>query len=398
MTGAAGGGAGEATGAAAGGSGSASGVSGMTTDADAGGSSGSSEADASGNSGSTSGASGSGSAGVHAVGNQLYDGTKAIRLLGADRSGTEYACIQGDGFFDGPSDQASISAMLTWKINAVRVPLNEDCWLAINGSPSQYSGAPYQQAISAYVALLLQNGIYPILDLHWTAPGTTEATLQYPMPDMDHSVDFWKGVAAAYAQEPKVIFDLFNEPYPDKNMDATSAWTCWRDGGTCTNLVVGSTGAAVNYPVAGMQTLVNTVRAAGANNFIILGGLEYSNDLTQWLTYEPIDSAKNLGASWHVYDNNVCASTACYASEGGPVAAKVPIVASEFGAMMNCDGTFITGLLDWLDAPAQGIPGQSYLAWAWDTDSTPSIIADYTGTPKCNGTTYKSHLAAVPFP
>ena len=45
-----------------------------------------------------------------------------------DRSGTEYACVQGNGIFDGPNDQASITAMKSWGVNAVRVPLNEACW------------------------------------------------------------------------------------------------------------------------------------------------------------------------------------------------------------------------------------------------------------------------------
>ena len=336
------------------------------------------------------------------MGNQLYDGTIAIRLLGVNRSGTEFECIQGDGIFDGPSDQTSISAILTWNVNAVRIPLNEDCWLAINPpttKASMYSGSTYQQAISSFVTLLLQNGIYPILDLHWSAPGTTAATQEYPMPDMDHSVTFWQQVAAAYASQPKVIFELFNEPYPDHNMDATSAWTCWQQGGACTNLVVASAdgGVPVTYQVAGMQTLVSAVRGAGANNLILLGGLEYSNDLTQWLTYEPTDPAGNLAAAWHVYDINECNTTACYTSQGGPVAAKVPIVATEIGAAEsdNCTGegaTFITGIMDWLDAPGQGVAAQSYLAWAWNTDVKPSLISNYNGTPVCYGSTYETHL------
>ena len=67
-------------------------------------------------------------------GNHLVDRSgKTVRLLGVNRSGTEYACPQGWGFFDGPSDTASIRAMKSWHINAVRVPLNEACWLGING-------------------------------------------------------------------------------------------------------------------------------------------------------------------------------------------------------------------------------------------------------------------------
>ena len=52
--------------------------------------------------------------------------------------------MQGWGFSDGPTDAASIAAMKAWHINAVRVPLNEDCWLGINGVKPQYGGAPYR--------------------------------------------------------------------------------------------------------------------------------------------------------------------------------------------------------------------------------------------------------------
>src|SRR2546422_3166294 len=51
------------------------------------------------------------------------------RLRGVNRSGTEYACAQGWGMFDGPSDSASVQAIASWKANVVRVPLNETCWL-----------------------------------------------------------------------------------------------------------------------------------------------------------------------------------------------------------------------------------------------------------------------------
>src|SRR5205823_4142416 len=109
--------------------------------------------------------------------NHLVDGNgTAIRLLGVNRSGTEYACIQGWGIFDGPNDAASVAAMAAWHINVVRIPLNEDCWLNINGVNAAYAGATYQSAIQTYVNLLHQRGLYAILELHWNAPGTSRAT------------------------------------------------------------------------------------------------------------------------------------------------------------------------------------------------------------------------------
>ena len=64
-----------------------------------------------------------------------------MRLLGVNRSGAEYACVEEGKIFDGPTDWASIKAMKSWKINAVRVPLNESCWLGINGVEPSLSGA-----------------------------------------------------------------------------------------------------------------------------------------------------------------------------------------------------------------------------------------------------------------
>ena len=67
--------------------------------------------------------------------------------------------------------------------------------------------------------------------------------------------------------------------------------------------------------------MVNAVRSTGANNVIMLGGLEYSNDLTDWLTYEPTDPDRNLVASWHSYNFNTCCSAVLLEQRGGPVAA-----------------------------------------------------------------------------
>lgn len=324
-------------------------------------------------------------AGLHVAGPQLQDANgNVVRLHGVDRSGTEYACIQGWGIFDGPSDQASVSAIKAWHVNAVRVPLNEDCWLNINGVNSAYGGGNYQTAIVAYVNLLEQNGIYPILDLHWNAPGTSQATGQEPMPDQDHSPAFWQSVANTFRSDPNVIFDLYNEPYPDSNQDTTAAWTCWRDGGSC---------SGVGYTAAGMQELVDTVRATGADNVIMLGGIQYADALDGWLSNEPSDPAGQLAASWHVYNFNICNSASCWNSYAGPLATHVPVITGELGESDN-SGSFITSFMNWADPR-----GISYLAWTWDTwgcGGNMALITTYSGT-SCSpyGSTYQAHLTST---
>jgi len=320
---------------------------------------------------------------------------QTVVLHGVDRSGTEYECVQGYGIFDGPNTQASITAMKEWGVNAVRVPLNEACWNAESYVNSAYAGANYQSAIEAYVNLLNENGIVAILDLHWTdgaysgpssGCGSAQAVCQKPMPDAAEAIPFWTSVASAFKGNDSVIFDLFNEPYASRadGNNTTEGWQCWETGSPCTG---------ISYPVAGMQQMVNAVRGTGANNVIMLGGEEYANDLTDWLTYEPTDPDHDLVASWHSYNFNTCDTQSCWTSEVAPVAASVPVVAGEIGEN-DCAGTYIDPLTTWLESE-----GISFLAWAWNADfncsSGPGLITGYTGTPTAYGAAYQAILLSL---
>jgi len=322
--------------------------------------------------------------GLHVSGNKILNSNnQAVQLRGVDHAGTEYACIQGWGIFDGPSNQTLVNGILSWNANIVRVPLNEDCWLGINGVPSQYGGSNYQSAIVSYVQLLNNNGLAVILDLHWTAPGTTPATGQLPMPDMDHSPAFWTGVGNTFGSNLMVIFDVFNEPYPDNAAwNSSAGWTCWKNGGTCNG---------INFQVAGMQTLVNTIRATGAKNILMLGGLAWSNSLAEWLHYAPTDSLNNLAASWHSYNFNQCNNQNCWEQTISPVAAKVPVIVGESGEN-DCATGYVDSLYGWLDS--QSFTGH-YLGWGWniaDCSSFPALITNYNGSPTPYGVGLQSHL------
>jgi len=314
-------------------------------------------------------------------GNKIVDGSgKEVKLKGVNRSGTEFACIQGYGLWDGPVDQNSINVIKTWKVNIIRVPLNEDCWLNINGVKPQYGGDNYKRAINDYVNLILQNDIYVILDLHWTAAGSTPATKQDPMPNKDHSIDFWISVAQYFKGNNAIIFDLFNEPYPNGNSDSPAAWNCWRNGVDCQN---------INYAVAGMQSLVTAVRSAGSSNVLMLGGLEYSNSLTQWLSYLPNDTQHGLVASWHSYNFNLCNNQGCWEKNIASVAAKHPVIIGEMGEN-DCNHGYVDQLMTWADTK-----GVHYLGWTWNTwncGDGPALISGYDGTPTNFGVGVKNHF------
>ena len=332
---------------------------------------------------------------LHVSGNKLLTAAGATyRLLGVNRASAEFACVQGKGMWDsGPVDQASVDAMRAWKIRSVRIPLNEDCWLGLSGTPS---GATYQQAVKDYVNLLVANGINPIVDLHWThgqytgnisACADVNATCQKPMPSMQYTPMFWTQVANAFKGNNAVVFDLFNEPYPDAAdnwANPTAEWQCLRDGGTC---------AGFTYQVAGMQDLLDAVRATGATNVVMSAGIRWTNDLTQWLAYKPTDPTGNLMASWHSYNFNACVTVSCWDSEIGTVAAQVPLLAGEIG-QDTCAHNYIDQVMAWLDSKGLG-----YTAWTWNPWGCGSgnvLITDYSGTPTPTyGEGYRSHLLTV---
>ena len=195
---------------------------------------------------------------------------------------------------------------------------------------------------------------------------------------------FWTAVANTFKGNNAVVFDLFNEPYPDAGhrQRRPRGWTCWRDGGTCTG---------IGYQVAGMQSLVNAVRATGATNVVMLGGLACSNDLSQWLQYKPTDPTGNLVASWHSYNFNACVTTSCWDSQIAPVAAQ-----GAGGRRRDRRER----LRPQLHRPADGLAGPhsvGYLAWTWNPwgGCANVLITDYNGTPTAFGAAYKAILASL---
>ena len=360
-------------------------------------------------------------------GNELVNGSgQQIRLLGVDVTGTESACIQGEGLSLGASstpaeDAASAAAIASWHMNAVRIPLNEDCWLGINGAPAAYSGANYQSAIENWVAALNAHGIIAILDLQWAAPGTYQSNKQWPMADEDHAPAFWTSVATTFKSDLAVIFDLFNEPYIGQGNSVTSPtsglastpWGCWLEG--CD--VTGGK-SDITYQTAGMQQLVTTVRAAGATQPIMLGGLEYATDPCgynyNWgddvacpeLSNLPVDPLHQLIISFHTYTTSNDTSVASWNYNLAKFnAANIPMVTGELGED-DCSTSYMNAYMTWADAN-----DESYLAWTWEPYSGPQpeacvqgslvnweLIQNWSGTPSTSipqGPNYKAHLALV---
>jgi endoglucanase len=289
------------------------------------------------------------------------------RLDGVSVSGTESQCVDGPAL--PPGHQTLAAALRTWPIDAVRVPLNEDCWLGINRV--QTGGEDYRSAIGDYVRGLERDYVV-ILELHWSAPGSVRATAQQPMPDADDSIAFWASVASRFRGDRWVLFEPFNEPAPP-------SWECWRDG-----CLLEATFVRQNYrrPVrsawhaAGMAALVAAIRGAGARQPILLDGIGGGNDLSGWARYVPVDP--DLVAAWHLYPGYPCNASDCWRSMVVALGRR-RVLATEVGeADDRCSAHFVQRLVPWLEDHGIG-----YLAWSFNPWGTCSygVIADDRGTP-----------------
>jgi aryl-phospho-beta-D-glucosidase BglC (GH1 family) len=336
---------------------------------------------------------------LHVDGNQLVDsaGTSVV-FHGVNMSGTEFVCAQNwsdDPFGGQPEDDpATFAAMQSWGINVVRIPLNEDCWLGINGV--RIGGSAYQKPVIKLVRDLEADGFYVILDLCWSAPGTQRAISANAAPDEDHSPAFWSSVAATFQHDPGVLLDLYNEPYfywiapngPDE-------WTCLWQGCTLTQYVTTAypTTAHADWKTAGFTQLTADIRNAGAPNVIMAAGVDWAETLgSGWLDHAPRDP--NTVASWHSYPTTECGDPSCWSSMIAPIAAKYPVIIGETGDSSAGPVTYMNRLLPWADSHGIG-----YLAWTWNAWNHPDyvLVTSMTaGTPTAGeGAYYRKHLASL---
>ncbi len=255
----------------------------------------------------------SSASGIHVSGNQLLDGSgQVVRLRGVVRSGTEYMCSEGYGMFDGPTGSSEFQPMLSWGIDTVFIGLNEDCWLGINGINPAYSGTNYINAIKSEVSAAESAGIYPVIGWFWGDPGAEVPTGNDPngggqpaLPDNDHAPLFWQQVAQTFKGDPNVIFRLQEEPHPSASgpngAGASTGggfgtnlaqWQCWANGSvqygtssdssswstapaptaTTNNCEEYATNGSTLYRTVGMQSLIDVIRGAGADNVIQVPG------------------------------------------------------------------------------------------------------------------------------
>lgn len=344
---------------------------------------------------------------VSVRGNHLVRGGpghgKVLRLIGVNRSGSEYACASDDGeggkgfgVFQGPVDSRAIKAMKRWRINAVALPLNEACWLGgYGGLKPQFTGVAYRSAIADYVRRLNARGIVVVLRLSGAAPGnfaygSLPGSAEIPMADADHALDFWRSLATRFRSNRGVIFGAYDEPH-------RVSWSCTLNG--CQVDADGSEEepAVGPYQAVGHQAIVDTIRSTGAKQPILISGPDFAGDLSQWRQFMPKDPLHSLVANFDAFD---------YSGNFDPqkpylrqLSHSFPILIGGFGDT-DCNSDFSLRLMRFADRH-----GISYLAWTWNTEADyggcsnallgPTEAAYYSAHPSGYGKGVRRHFRAV---
>jgi endoglucanase len=297
-----------------------------------------------------------------------------------DANGNSYYIhgVNRSSFEQGPSGdahftQSDFNNIAAWGANTVRIATNQD-FLLVDSScfaKSYLSGFLDPAVMAAHRA-----GLNVIIDLHWNDGGVagTSATGQQKMADA-RSLTFWQIMADHYRNDPSVFFELYNEPQD-------ISWSCWLNG--CTTCELAGCRSWV-----GMQQMYDTVRRAGFNNLILMGGINGAYDLSG--VPKNVPSGFNIVYATHVHSSELPSS---WSTSFGFLTSSYPVVATDFGN--PCALRSVASVLDYFDAPnGDASSRMGWIGGAWNNpgDCTfPSIIEDWNGTPNMIGRPVRDRL------
>ena len=285
----------------------------------------------------------------------------------------------------------------SWKANAIRLPLSQDRWFGfgVEQKDADETGRRYRSQVDSIVEAVASRRKYVILDLHRSNCNTWGEFISGGLSDMN-SLVFWKDLASRYRNHPNVLFDLYNEPFQ-------ISWDTWKNGGEITAMYEESDVGQqimfakddnkslkkIRYQVPGMQRLIETVRGVGANNVLVVGGLDWSYELDGVVHGYALDDCGGNGIilDAHLYP---CKALDRWDDCVTVAAEKYPILIGECGhygeapiphewPQLERSDTWVPKLLKWVDEH-----GYHITAWDFHHTAGPCLIEnpeDYTPTP-----------------
>jgi endoglucanase len=195
-------------------------------------------------------------------------------------------------------------------------------------------------------------GMYVIID--WHSIGNVETGTAPLMPELySHTqamtLDFWKLTAAYFRKTPHVLFEVFNEPQGIRT-------DRWREKASL---------------------LVQTIRAQGASQPVIVGGVDYARSLA-WVNEEPVPG-DNIVYAAHIYPAH---SADMWPAYFGKVAERYPVLITEWGFMdenASAGKSYLNGSASSFGIPLMDFLDERGIGWVacwYDDDWQPPMWVD----------------------
>ena len=227
---------------------------------------------------------------LYARGNQIVDANGNVVLL-KGLMPPDPVKVRQDGNFN----QNFFTGMASTGANVIRISVHPENWV--------HDPDYLWRCLDPIAGWAGEAHVYVIIDWHYIGNVATGAGPQ--MPDLqanpkDLTLQFWRTTAHYFRNTPNVIFEIFNEP---QSIDAND----WRSNA---------------------NEIIQSIRAQGADQLVVVGGIDYGKDLS-WVLEQPIADG-NVAYASHIYTAHASSS---WPHWFGEIAAQYPVLITEWGFM-----------------------------------------------------------------
>ncbi|WP_248905171.1 cellulase family glycosylhydrolase [Halocatena marina] len=237
-----------------------------------------------------------------------------------------------------------------WHSRAIRIPVQPvDIGEHPPGegpSPVAFTQSQLESYLTDHLDPLIEHclarGAYAIVDYH------RHRDIQWTNTSLHDEVElFWDTVAPRYADQPHVMYELYNEPQepgmwgdPTQKSNWADVWRDWKSTA---------------------QPWVDLIRSHAPDNLVLIGSPSWTQS-PEGALVEPFDGS-NLAYTYHVYPGHQVSQSSCHcwddATVNGEGVAQVyeeyPLFVTEFGwqegagRWIGGTDTFGSAFLDWLE-------------------------------------------------
>lgn len=249
-----------------------------------------------------------------------------------------YGRLVPRGWKTDPGTVNATESYSSWTVEAVQWLGGDTLRLQV-GLPfldpaSPQAAAGYLDDVRAAVEAARRQGLAVILSMQWEGRTNVKPVEMRPH---DSTLRAWRAIAPAFAGDPGVMFELFNEPASPRPPPPW-AWRDWHDG---------------------HQAVIDALRAMGVRNVLLVDGLDGARDFRG--APPLVDPLRQLAYAIHPYLGADLRTAADYDAHFGAFAQSHAVVATEWAFLAtHCasgDAGSSAGLLDWLASRRIGVIG-----------------------------------------